>query len=126
MVDSSPVLKIRKAEGSIRERFRSYNHMRHVTRETRTLVDLLDELPQPTNVRLMHFLSQQVHRTRIMVDCHFPQEGQSPHDLEKDLLQAYFNQHHELPPLNFGFRGVEMVSEGGTCGCREWGGSLDT
>lgn len=77
MVGSSPVLKVAKAEGSIRERFRNVNHLRHVTKESRNLVDLLDELPQPTDVRLMHFLAHEVHPSRIVVEYHFPQEGQS-------------------------------------------------
>lgn len=103
MFGTSSILKIGKADISIQARFANYNHMRHVTKETKNLIDLLDELPQPTNVRLMHFLSNEIHPSRIVVDCYFPEEGQSPRELEKQLLREYFTTHRELPPLNFGF-----------------------
>jgi len=104
MFGKSPILKIGKADVSIQERFANYNHMRHVTKETKSLIDLLDELPQPTNVRLMHFISNETHPSHIVVDCYLPKNDQSPRDLEKHLLREYFTAHHELPPLNFGLR----------------------
>lgn len=104
MVGASSILKIGKADVSIQERFANYNHMRHVTKETKNLIDLLDELPQPTNVRLMHFISHERQPSPIVVDCYFPKTGQSPRELEKHLLREYFTTHHELPPLNFGLR----------------------
>ena len=103
MQGESPILKIGKADVSIRNRFKNYNHMRHVTMETKSLIDLLDELPQPTNVRLIHFLAHEKHPAPLVVDCYFPNAQETPREIEKQLLREYFSAHRELPPLNFGF-----------------------
>ena len=104
MCGESPILKIGKADAGIQDRFRNYNHMRHVTMETKSLIDLLDELPQPANVRLMHFLAHETHRSTMVVDCYFAQAAKSPGEIKTQLLREYFTRHHEFPPLNFGLR----------------------
>ena len=104
MRGESPILKIGKADSSIRNRFENCNHMRHITMETKNLIDLLDELPQKANVRLMHFLAHERHPTPIVVDCHFPKGQETPIDILRQLLREYFTAHRELPLLNFGLR----------------------
>ena len=104
MEGESGVLKIGKADKGIKARFENYNHMKPVTTGDENLLELLDRTKrQPTNVRLMHFLSRNQGK-QMVIDCYFSTNAANPREREKQLLREYFNRHQELPPLNFGLR----------------------
>jgi hypothetical protein len=103
---ASPILRIGSADsaGGFAERIRQYNHQCDVTVCTQSLVDLLMERSQKTNVYLMYFLSHWAAEESFEVDLYFASQHSRPLVLEKQLLQEYLNLHHEFPPLNRGMR----------------------
>jgi len=78
-----------------------------VTVSSESLIDLLRERTQKTNVYLMYFLSHWAVGESFEVDLYFASQNKGAIALEKQFLQHYLNLHHEFPPLNRGMEGCD-------------------